>query len=174
MRHSVYHRDGDRVIKYIDPLMAGRHPFQVFMLTLSFISGLPILFGEFTAGSVESTLPPIIAYGWGASLVLGSIVALIGSYLSQAHYATAVILERMGLTITGLSAVVYAVIIALQLEPGGLLAAGIVLAYGSACLSRARDISRIIHRAIDHKPATISREGETPAETDARRTDEAD
>lgn len=164
---------GDRAITYLDPLSAGRHPFQVFILALCLLSGLPILVGQYTAGSVEETLNAGIAYAWGASLVFGSATALVGSFLPRASYGTAVIMERVGLQVTGYAALIYATIIALQGNLGGVLATGIVGAFGAACLARARDIGRVLHRAetIDHTLAAQT--VETQAETTARVQDEA-
>jgi hypothetical protein len=95
------------LIPYVDPLRAGRHPFQTFMLALCVISGLPYLFGEATAEAVERNLPVYLALAWGLSLLLGAALALFGSYWPRS-IADALTMERVGLNLTGGAAVVYA------------------------------------------------------------------
>jgi hypothetical protein len=138
-------------ISYADPLHAGRHPFQVYMLTISIITGVPILFGNIGAGSMAREIPFWLAFCWGLALFLGSAVALIGCYWHR-DYATALALERAGLGFVGLAAVVYAVVIMFAAgsssPPSRIIPIGIIGAYGFSCLRRARDIGRILHSAL--------------------------
>lgn len=133
-------------IPYADPLHAGRHPFQTFMLVLCIASGLPLLFGQPTSGSIESNLPHWMAVTWGLSLLVGSTLGLLGSFW-RGDYDTGLLLERMGLDLAGFAAVAYSVIVVISTGWLGLLAGAIVLGFGASCLTRARDIGRIFHRA---------------------------
>jgi hypothetical protein len=99
--------DPERPIPYVDPLRAGRHPFQTYMLGLCIVSGLPYLFGKATAEAVEQHLPVYLALAWGLALLLGASVALVGSYWNRS-IADALTMERVGLSITGGAALVYA------------------------------------------------------------------
>lgn len=152
------------MIPYADPLRAGRHPFQTFMLALCVISGIPLAFGQETASSVQSLLPGFMAIGWGISLSLGAVVALVGSYWPREGYATALTLERIGLLIVGPAALVYGFIIALFAGLGGLVSMCIIIAFGGSCILRARDIGCVFHRAIaaveGRTPPTVLKEGE--------------
>jgi hypothetical protein len=152
-------------VAYADPLHAGRHPFQTFLLGLCVISGIPLAFGERTASSISALLPGWMAIGWGVSLSLGALVALVGSYWPRRNYATALTLERIGLVIVGPAAVVYACVIFIYGGMGGVTAGLITLAFGASAIQRAHDIGKVIHRAIamaDGNPLPpVLREGET-------------
>lgn len=147
-----------KCIGYADPLRAGRHPFQTYMLALCLVSGLPLLFRPPAAGSIEETLPPWAGMVWGASLTIGAGAALVGCYLPRSTYATALTLERTGLSVTGSAAVVYAIIIWLNIGLDGLIATGIILGFGVSCLIRSHHIGGVIVRAIQ----TISDDEDEP------------
>lgn len=151
-------------VAYADPLHAGRHPFQTFLLALCVVSGVPLVFGENTASSIAALLPHWMGASWGISLSLGAAIALAGSYWPRRNYATALTLERVGLVIVGPAAVVYALVILIYGGMGGATAALITLAFGASAIKRARDIGKVIHRAIamkttDPMPRAL-REGE--------------
>jgi hypothetical protein len=128
-------------VPYADPLCAGRHPFQTFLLLLCAVSGLPLLFGVETAGSVEALLPDWAALSWG----------LAGTHWKSGHEATALTIERIGLLIVGASALLYAVLVALYIGVSGTVTVLILLAFGIAAISRARDIESIIVLAAEKK-----------------------
>lgn len=138
-------------VPYADPLHAGRHPFQTFMLVLCVFSGVPLLFGEPPAASVEALLPPWMAVSWGVSLCLGALVALVGSYWPRGRYATALTMERAGLCIVGPAALVYGTLIGMYSGSAGFAAASITIGFGLSCLKRAHDIGKVITRAIAKK-----------------------
>lgn len=151
-------------VAYADPLHAGRHPFQTFLLALCVVSGIPLVAGLDTSSSVAVLLPSWMAEMWGWSLVLGAAIALTGSYWPRRSYATALTLERVGLVIVGPAAIVYAGVLLLYGWPGSLVAGLITFAFGASCIARARDIGKVIHRAIamrttDPMPRAL-REGE--------------
>lgn len=157
-------------VAYADPLHAGRHPFQTFLLALCVVSGIPLAFGMSTASSIEALLPEWMAVAWGVSLVTGAALGLTGSYWPRSNYATALTLERVGLVIAGPAAIVYACVIFIYGWPGGVVAGLITLAFGASCLQRAHDIGKVIHRAIamrttEPMPRAL-REDETQAERD--------
>lgn len=133
-------------IPYTDPLRAGRHPFQTFMLGLCVISGIPLLAGRETAGSIDATLPDWLAVGWGICLFGGAVTALVGTYW-RGEIDTALMLERMGLDLTGTAAVCYTAAILIVASIPGVVAAAIVLGFATACLRRARDVAAMFVRA---------------------------
>lgn len=93
-------------LPYVDPLRAGRHPFQIYMLGLCVVSGLPYLAGYATAEAVEKQLPVWLALSWGILLLVGASLALLGSYWPRS-IADALTMERVGLALTGGAALVY-------------------------------------------------------------------
>lgn len=132
---------------YGDPLYAGRHPFQTYLLALCVISGVPKLFGVTTSESIDAELPEWLAYAWGFMLSAGSLAALVGAYW-RGQLATALTVERAGLAAVGAAAIVYGVVIVVAVHLPGLLAAGIVVGFGLFCVRRARDIGHVIKTAI--------------------------
>lgn len=164
-------------VTYADPLRAGRHPFQTYLLFLCAISGIPLAFGVKTAGSVEALLPEWAALTWGLCLAGGSVLGLTGSYWPKRHYATALTVERIGLLIVGPAALLYSVLIAIYIGFSGTVTVLIVAAFGFSALLRAHDIGLIIVRAIesndeDELPGVVRREGEGESEA-LLREDEA-
>lgn len=154
-----------RTVPYADPLHAGRHPFQTYMLALCVVSGVPLLFGVSTAGSAEAILPHWVALAWGGGLSGGAAVALAGSYWPRRNYATALTIERIGLTVVGTSALFYTCLISAFLGWAGAVASMIVAGFGLASLTRAHDVGKIMLRAIatstDGRTADpVLREGE--------------
>lgn len=145
-------------ISYIDPLHAGRHPFQTYLLLLCIIAGVPILFGRIGASSIESELPFWLAFIWALLLFLGSAVGLVGAYW-RGDYTNALTIERIGLAIVGSAACVYAVVIIVNTGWDRLIPAAITLAFGVASLRRARDIGQIIKMALEDLRVEVVDEG---------------
>lgn len=135
------------LVRYADPLYAGRHPFQTYLLSLCVVSVVPQILGRRTATSIEALLPHWIAAAWLYALATGALVALIGSRMPRRHYASALVVEQLGLFIVAGPAFVYALAIMLYAGWGGIPAASLVFAFGVAALSRGRDIGRVLHRA---------------------------
>ena len=59
-------------LPYSDPLRAGRHPFQTYLLALCVVSGAPMAAGQVTANSLEEQLPEPLVIAWGVMLVFGA------------------------------------------------------------------------------------------------------
>lgn len=132
----------------VDPLEASRHPFETYLLLLAAVSGLPLLFGRPNSASIAATLPPPLVAGWGAMLVLGSLLALVGLYW-RGRKSTGLVLERTGLVGVGGASIVYAGSV-LLVAPGftGAFAACITAGFGVACLIQARRIAARLRSAI--------------------------
>lgn len=149
------------LIAYADPFHAGRHPMQTFLSCLCVVSGLPLLFGQIGATSIEALLPPALAVAWGCALTFGSGTALLGAYWPPARGLTqwspteahaeallrAVTVERIGLAMVGVPAMCYALVALLFGGWGGSIVAGLAFGFGLACRRRVRDIRRLLDRA---------------------------
>jgi len=140
-------------VPYTNPLLAGRHPFQIYLLMLCAVSGIPLVFGVETAGSVNALLPDWAGFTWGLSLSLGSALGIVGAYWPRSHIATALTLEEISMLIVGPSAMLYAVLIALYIGWSGTVTVLIVAGFGLAALTRARHIAYVISRAIKKQEA---------------------
>lgn len=134
-------------VHYADPLYAGRHPFQTYLLALCVVSAVPQILGRRTATSIEALLPHWIATVWLYLLAVGALVALVGSRMPKSRYASALVIEQLGLYMVATPALIYAAAIVLYAGWGGIPAASIVFAFGLSSLIRGRDIGRVLHRA---------------------------
>lgn len=119
-----------RTIPYTDPLKSGRHPFQTYMLALCVLASLPLLFGEATNEAVQNNLPLWLAYGWGGMLLIGSFVALVGSFW-PGEFDDALTMERIGLVFVGATALVYGLCV---LAARSTLAPFYAILAGAGCL----------------------------------------
>lgn len=135
-------------VSYSDPLRAGRHPFQTYMLVLCLISGIPLMFGQPASATLDALLPTWAVYMWGIGLTLGAVISLIGTYMPRRDYATALTIERIGLIMVGFAGVGYAVLVLVYAGIHNTVAACIIFGFGISCLIRARDIGKVMRRAI--------------------------
>ena len=106
-------------------------PWAVFVKGLCIVSGLTTFAGP-APGSIEATLPRAVTYAWSTTLVLGASASLYG--LLRARGAR---LEIAGCIWLGTASLVYAGTLAVRLDAGSAVAAGIVAGFGLAALVRA-------------------------------------
>lgn len=136
-----------RFAPYADPLHAGRHPFQTYIMSLCIVSGLPLLLGHVTSGAIEESVPHWMAVCWGGALLVGSVIGMAGAYW-RGNYANGLTFESVGLSLVGCAALAYAVVLLISAWDArpwdALTAACIVGACGAACLRRVRDIHRVL------------------------------
>lgn len=143
-----------RFAPYADPLHAGRHPFQTYIMSLCIVSGLPLLFGHVTSGAIEESLPHWMGVSWGAALLGGAVVGMGGAYW-RGSYANGLTLESVGLAFAGCAALAYSAVLVISAWDVRLLdaltSACIVGAFGGACLRRVRDIHRVLALAASEE-----------------------
>lgn len=140
-----------------DPRMSGRHPFEIYTLFLAILTGFPTVLGIAPRpGSVNEALTPLIAAGWSWILVLGAFMALVGIYWHER--ATGLILEQLGLALTGVASIIYAACVLAVVGGGGFITVGLVGGFGVSCLRRYRDIQK----DIDAVQAEETRRGRKP------------
>lgn len=147
MTRSSLKQSSSRGVTYADPLHAGRHPFQTYMLSVAVVSGLPLVFGWAPPRSIEATLPPWLVLIWGVMLFGGSAVALLGSYW-LGNYANALTIERIGLLVVGGAACLYGMTLLFVFGLSVAVSAGFVLGFALAALKRSFDIGHIMRTAI--------------------------
>lgn len=137
-------------MSYIDPLHTGRHPFQIYILSLCILSGALLLLNRQEPSAIQQLLPQWMRVVWAVMLTFGAALALFGSYWpgGKAGAANSLTVERIGLSIVGAAAIVYGFAIIVVASLPGMVAAAITLGFGLSCLRRARDIGRIIRTAI--------------------------
>lgn len=138
----------DLDLEHIDPLAASRHPFETYLLALAAISGLPLIIGEPTSGTIDEALPYPLVLVWGLMLLVGSTIALVGLYW-RGRSATGLVLERAGLIGVGGASLVYATALVILVQFEGAFSSCITAGFGLACFTQARRISMRIQMVLD-------------------------
>lgn len=123
-------------------LPSSRHPFELFTLGLCAFVGLPLLVGEARPGSISALLPPWAGDVWGAMLVVGALVALLGIYWR--NRVTGIVLEQIGLMSVGLGALFYTLVVVIQNGVPALYATIFVGGFGTSCLWRYFQLARFL------------------------------
>ena len=132
--------------------LTDRHPFEVYLISFAFVSSAPGALG-FTGvpPSVNALLPGWQARAWVIGLTVGSALVLVGLAWKRPPFprvsVTGLVLERLGLTIVGISTLFYAVAAWRFTGWEALVPIGIVLAFGLASFAQARRISRVLKSA---------------------------
>lgn len=130
-----------------DPLGEPRNPLAIYLLGLTFLSGLGTTFGVPSSGSIEAELPVYLARAWGVMLTFGSLSTLCGIFW-QGDVRTGLVLKRVGMFSLMVAAFVYGTVL---IVAGGLQAAyvaGIIYGFGAACAMQFRKINRRIRAII--------------------------
>ncbi len=137
-RRAAYRRGA---VRYAAPFYAGRHPFQLFLLALSFNAGVPLVLSLGMNTGTAAATPALSAFIWGLMLVGGSVTALVGTYW-PADVVTRLTLERIGLSAVGYGALLYGSISAIETpEVSNLLSVLVLLFFAAVCLVRGDDIA---------------------------------
>ena len=136
--------------------LSGRHPFEVFLLVLSVVTGAPGASGQAPPpSSIAAVTDPTAARLWSIGLVVGATVALVGVAWPKPRdrakvSITGLSLEQVGLVGVAAVGTYYGVVVVLAVGAGALVAAGIIVAYAASCWVRAWQLQGIIRgtRAI--------------------------
>lgn len=119
-----------------DPVYEQKNPYQTALLALCVVASWPLLQGETGSATLERELSEPAVILWGLCLLVGSLIALLGEFWPGRTW-TALVIERSGLMLVGLSALIYAVIVWTSVGGAGADAAFIVsltFGWGLACL----------------------------------------
>lgn len=144
-------------------LSSSRHPFQLFLLALCIVSGLPTLLGANPGpASIEALLPELMVRVWSFMLVVGAAISLIGAALK--NRVNGILVEQVGLVMVGVAAVFYAfgifIVIGFQV---GAISASIILGFGAACLYRWYQLQRYIKAVRDVIAERADNDNGTPS-----------
>lgn len=155
--------DDERTIAAEDrPILdSGRHPFELFVLVLGQVAGLPLLLSDPAPGSTTALLGPVLARVWGGMFAGGCLIALIGVLWApirrrmgrRVHAGTGLLCEQVGLVALGTGTLIYA--IGLMVMPGPVsnraLPMALVGALGLAAFTRSWQIGSYIGQAISRQ-----------------------
>lgn len=130
-----------------DPLGEPRNPLAVYLLSLCCISGISLLVGVSTSGSIEAELPFAAARLWGAMLTLGAGSTLLGMFW-QGDQRTGLLIKRTGLLTLSIAAFIYAAVIIAAVGLDGAFVCGIVVGFGVATAVQFVRINRRVHQII--------------------------
>lgn len=128
----------------LGPPPLARHPDTVFIIGLCLFAGGAQLAAGTEPGTVSDLVPKWISLAWAVLLTTGSVIILVGVFWRSR--LTGVLIEAVGRTIFGPTAVAYGVaIIAAVGDASGLLAAAPLFGFGLAALWRVAQIARSVH-----------------------------
>lgn len=130
-----------------DPLGGPRHPLVVYLLALAVVSGLGILLGGRTAGSIQDSLAPLPRYTWAAILTIGSATTLAGMFW-PGDQRTGLLLKRFGYLALAIASFVYSIVVMVTIGSGATLFGGTLIGFGAACGLMVRRIDRVVKATI--------------------------
>ena len=119
-------------------------PRAVFILTLCVFSGIPLVLGHATPGTINSQLDKYQVVTWGVLLVLGAACTLIGTFNMSVN---GIIVEQVGSIAVGGACLIYAAAIQAQIGLGGTVPALFVFGFGVACLWRWGQLQALLLRS---------------------------
>lgn len=126
---------------------AARYPADprvVFILVLSIFSGATALALESAPESLEVAVPHWAVTTWSVMLVLGSATTLIGMAFQGLN---GIITEQIGSVMVGATALFYTAVAIASVGPDVVSTAGVIGAWGFACLARWLQLQVLINSA---------------------------
>lgn len=126
-----------------------RHPFELYMLAVSFIYSLPgLAFSAVRPGSVQATVGPIGTIVWSVGLCLGTGCALLGIFGYRENRATGLSLEEFGCLTAGVATLYYAAVVLWVNHWPAIFSAVVMAGYGMACVVRSAQLHRLLGRTV--------------------------
>lgn len=119
-------------------------PRAVFILALSVVSGVPLVFADATPGSIDDQLDAPWVVIWGLMLTLGALTTLIGTMKANID---GIILEQIGSVAVGGATLLYAGAIGFQVGVSGSVPAAIIVGFGFSCFWRWGQLQALIRQA---------------------------
>lgn len=139
-----------------DPIIKQRNPFQVFLLAWAFLASLPLLLhGSSGSGVLDKTVDRAVIYAWGASLLIGTGMALVAAVYPRRLW-TRLVVERSGMILVASAAFVYSYVVWVSTSgptSDVRYALALQIGFGFACCARAWQITRRLRwaRQFVHK-----------------------
>lgn len=129
--------------------LRSRHPFQLYILTVSFAYSVPgMAFAGVRPGSLQATVGPVGTVVWSAALFLGTGAALVGVFGYRRNRATGLGLEQWGLLTVGAATVYDAAILLYANGWHALFSVLVLVGFGVASFARARQLHRLLSRRL--------------------------
>lgn len=115
----------------VAPLKWTRSPLQIFLLILCVFSGLLIMTNHSESQVIHSMGEPWSTL-WGAFLLLGSLIALLGIYWK--NQITGMLIERSGIVLLGGASLIWPILVLSKIGWAGIIAAIFTLGFSAACV----------------------------------------
>lgn len=125
---------------------SGRSPFQIYLIALVMLAGIGIVFGAST-NTITRAMGEPYATIWGAFLVIGGFLILLGIYWPK-RTLTGLLIERSGLVALGGASLIWSILVIRKVQLDGLFSAMLTLGLFIACVAQWRWINRNINTAI--------------------------
>ena len=133
-----------------DPLGLPRNPFHVFLIAITFLNGLALVFGVSTSLTLEAELVSLLERCYGFLLAVGSLGVLVGMYW-PGDPRDGLLAKRSGYVALCVASLIYAYATVNRFGVNGVLLGSICLAFSAICGWYAWQIGRIVKGAIsDH------------------------
>ncbi len=123
------------------------HPFVIMFMLLLVASGVGSLIGEAEPGSIDALLPSWAAYVWGGFLLTGSVLALAGVLGFRLQHVRFLVVEQIGMAISGAAIIFYALCVVLYVGMAGFMTIAMGLAFTVCCGWRYWQIQSLIDDA---------------------------
>lgn len=129
------------------------HPFELLIGLLFLLNGLVLTLGAGPPASLTATLPPVVAWAWGAIQMLAGALIIVGiviRYLRPALLVVGFRLERAGLWPLAAAAAVYGIVALGYAGVRALYPVSVLAAVAAACVARAVAVSRLERTISKH------------------------
>jgi hypothetical protein len=120
------------------------NPFETLVLAACATSGWAVLSHTAQPTSLQALLPPWLRVVWGALLLVGGVLTVVGLYWRD-HF-TGIEIKRVGLIAAAAATLAYGTAL-LTIGPPGFVAAAGNLATGLACIVRVWQVTHALKAA---------------------------
>lgn len=128
----------------VDARMAGRHPFELFTIYLAIVTSIPTVLGIVPQpGTLRTVMPPWMSAGWAWTLLVGSLLTLVGIYWKDRILG--LIGEQLGLALVGVASVAYAICVVYVAGADAVITASLIGGFGASCLRRYFQIQQTLN-----------------------------
>lgn len=132
--------------------LSDRHPFEIYLLTWALVAVAPSAVGFVEVpASIAHQLPGWWARAWAVGLTVGCVTALTGLAWRRPRFPlvspTALGMEQVGLTIVGVSTLLYGASLLVTVGSSGMFAAGIQIGFGLACFAQVWKIQQVLRQS---------------------------
>lgn len=124
----------------------GRSPFQLYLLALITIAGIPLMLGV-SDNAIAKAMGQPYANLWGGCLFLGGFSCVLGVYWPK-DPITGMLIERTGLVGLGGASLIWSILVVWRIQLNGLFSATLTFALFLSCLAQWRWVNKNINKVM--------------------------